>query len=156
LGKGVEKVIIVLLSLANLYNINLIATTDICIAYNNAMSIFYNKIMQGDFIVKKFRASFMKLWLEVFLIFNINRYNVWEIQNLSSAKNSLSLKLYNIIDNIFTEWNDNPEAICIFEVTVARLATVRSGLDRGIFCRPLKKTRPYGPAPPNRSPVWLQ
>ena len=37
-----------------------------------------------------------------------------------------------------------------------RLATVRSGPDRGLFCRPLKKTGPYSPAPPDRSPVWLQ
>ena len=37
-----------------------------------------------------------------------------------------------------------------------RLATVWSGPDRGLICRPLKKTGPYSPAPPDRSPVWLQ
>ena len=40
--------------------------------------------------------------------------------------------------------------------TLNRLATVRSGPDRGLFCRPLKKTGPYSPAPPDRSLVWLQ
>ena len=34
----------------------------------------------------------------------------------------------------------------------ARLATVRSGPDRGLICRPLKKTGPYGPANWDRSP----
>ena len=36
---------------------------------------------------------------------------------------------------------------------VARLATVRSGPDRGLFWRPFKKTGPYGPAPPDCSSV---
>ena len=35
---------------------------------------------------------------------------------------------------------------------LARLATVRSGLDRGLICRPLKKTGPYGPANWDHSP----
>ena len=34
-----------------------------------------------------------------------------------------------------------------------RLATVRSGLDRGLFWRPFKKTGPYGPIPPDCSSV---
>jgi hypothetical protein len=34
-----------------------------------------------------------------------------------------------------------------------RLATVRSGPDRGLFWRPFKKTGPYGPAPPDCSSV---
>jgi hypothetical protein len=42
LGKGIEKVIAVLLSLADLYNINPTATTDICMAYSNTMGIFYD------------------------------------------------------------------------------------------------------------------
>ena len=36
---------------------------------------------------------------------------------------------------------------------VVRLATVRSGPDRGLFWRPFKKTGPYGPAPPDCSSV---
>jgi hypothetical protein len=36
---------------------------------------------------------------------------------------------------------------------VFRLATVRSGPDRGLFWRPFKKTGPYGPAPPDCSSV---
>ncbi len=39
------------------------------------------------------------------------------------------------------------------ETTAARLATVRSGPDRGLFWRPFKKTGPYGPAPPDCSSV---
>ena len=35
----------------------------------------------------------------------------------------------------------------------ARLAMVRSGPDRGLFWRPFKKTRPYGPAPSDCSSV---
>jgi hypothetical protein len=61
----------------------------------------------------------MKLWLKVFSIFNINRYNMWEVQNLFFVENLLSLKLRNMIDDVFTKWNDNPKAICIFEVTAA-------------------------------------
>jgi hypothetical protein len=34
----------------------------------------------------------------------------------------------------------------------ARLATVRSGPDRGLFWRPFQKLGPHGPAPPDRSP----
>ena len=38
-----------------------------------------------------------------------------------------------------------------------RLAIVWSGLNRGLICRPLKKTGPYGPANWDRSPdqkIW--
>jgi hypothetical protein len=117
LGKGIEKVIAVLPSSADLHNINPTATTDICFAYSNVMGVFYDKIMQGDFVTRGFRASFMKLWLEVFSMFSISRYNVWEIQDLSFAENSLSLKLRNMIDATFTKWNDSPMATRIFEVT---------------------------------------
>ena len=35
------------------------------------------------------------------------------------------------------------------QLHIIRLATVRSGPDRGLFWRPFKKTGPYGPAPPD-------
>ena len=38
------------------------------------------------------------------------------------------------------------------EEEIGRLATVRSGPDRSLFCRPLKKTGPYGPVNWDRSP----
>ena len=38
-------------------------------------------------------------------------------------------------------------------IAISRLATVRSGPDRGLFWRPFKKTGPYGPAPPDCSSV---
>ena len=58
---------------------------------------------------------------------------------------------YRIIEKVGNSYQvELPETVKI------RLATVRSGPDRGLFCRPLKKTGPYSPAPPDRSPVWLQ
>ena len=45
--------------------------------------------------------------------------------------------------------------LCILNALqhVLRLATVRSGPDRGLFWRPFKKTGPYGPAPSDCSLV---
>ena len=41
----------------------------------------------------------------------------------------------------------------IDNIKKTRLATIRSGLDHGLFWRPFKKTGPYGPTPPDCSSV---
>ena len=119
LGKGIEKTIAMLPSLADLDNVNPMTTTDICFIYGNAMGIFYDKINEANFITRGFRASFMRLFLEAFSMFDINRYNVWEIQDVSFKKNSLGLKLHDMINNAFTEWTNNPEAARTFEVSAS-------------------------------------
>jgi hypothetical protein len=39
-----------------------------------------------------------------------------------------------------------------YAILMDRLAMVQSGPDRGLICKPLKKTGPYGPANWDRSP----
>ena len=51
-------------------------------------------------------------------------------------------KLANGAENAFADW-----------AILRRLATVRSGPDRGLFWRPFKKTGSYGPAPLDCSSV---